>query len=129
MTSDLRLRSVGTVPTWTFADRIRKARREMRLSQTAFAERLGVGEKAYASWEAGASRPGKPVEIAERLEQATGWDRAWFLGWLDTPSTPPDPTPEDRSASHRATRWLIPTPRLTSGYAIPAPLADLALTG
>lgn len=57
----------------------------MGLTQIEMAERLGVGARAYSAWESGASRPGDVIRLAEVLEGATGIDRAWWLGWNDTP--------------------------------------------
>jgi transcriptional regulator with XRE-family HTH domain len=66
-------------PQWTFGDRTRKIRREMRLSQIAFAQLIGRGEKAVAAWEAG-SKPEDVVAVAQEIESATGYDAAWVLG-------------------------------------------------
>lgn len=73
-------------PRWEFGDRTRKIRRELGLSQAAFAELIGFGEKAVASWEAG-GRPGDAVATAEKIEQATGYDAVWVLG-VDRPRDP-----------------------------------------
>lgn len=91
-TNVVRLRGGKVVPAWTFADRVRKARRSLPgMSQAKMAAALGVGEKAYAAWESGVNKPDDLPMIAERLEEVVGWDRAWFLGWLDGP-TDDDPT-------------------------------------
>lgn len=74
-----------SVPAWTFADRIRKARREAHLSQAAFAERIGVGRQALASWEAGAARPGDLVEVARAVEREFHFSAAWLLGLVVAP--------------------------------------------
>lgn len=83
------------LPRWTFADRIRKIRREQaRLSQAAFAARLGVGDKAYAAWETGSNNPGDIVGIAQRIEHEFGVPAAWTLGLM--PDTQPGPRPGGR---------------------------------
>ena len=77
-----------TPPDWTFGERIRKARRHLGLSQADMAERLGVGRKAYAAWEAEINGPGtKLVPLCDRLAEMTFWPREWFIGWDD--KTPP----------------------------------------
>ena len=75
----------GRVPSWTFADRIRKARIEMSLTQAQFAERIHAKEPAYAQWEAGNAKPRNLIEVARRIEQVTGISAAWLLG-LTEPS-------------------------------------------
>ena len=72
------------IPAWTFADRLRKVRREI-LGTTieGMAEALEVGSKAYGAWEAGRNKPGDIAAIATKLEQITGVPRTWFLGWTD----------------------------------------------
>ena len=75
---------------WTFAERVRKVRRDQGLTQAAFADKLDVGEKAYAAWESGKNEPASLVDIAVKLEQVTGVPRQWFLGWLDEPNSPND---------------------------------------
>jgi transcriptional regulator with XRE-family HTH domain len=70
-------------PKWTLGDRIRKARRDVDMSQAQFASLLGVGAKALAAWETDYNRPADLVELAERLEAVTGIPRSWFLGWGD----------------------------------------------
>lgn len=78
----------GTVPMWTFAERVRKVRRDQGLTQAAFAAQLDVGEKAYAAWESGKNEPASLVDIAVKLEQVTGVPRQWFLGWMDNDGGP-----------------------------------------
>lgn len=80
------------LPRWTFADRIRKIRREQALSQAAFAARIGVKDKAYAAWETGSNNPGDIVEVARRIEQEFGIPAAWTLGLM--PDTQPGPRPD-----------------------------------
>ena len=90
----------GTVPMWTFAERVRKVRRDQGLTQAAFAESLAVGEKAYAAWESGKNEPTSIVDIAVKLEQVTGVPRQWFLGWMD--NTPgPNEGPEGDVSGRR----------------------------
>lgn len=78
------------IPAWSFADRIRKVRRDERLTLAEMASAIGVGEKAYGAWESGRNTPANIVDIAVSLERATGVPRTWFLGWNDENA----PTPQ-----------------------------------
>lgn len=53
------------------------------------AAQLNVGAKSYAAWESGANRPSDVASLAERLEDATGISRSWWLGWETSPSGEP----------------------------------------
>lgn len=86
---------------WTFADRVRKVRRELKLTQADFAALIGVGDKAYAAWESGANEPRDLVHAAETLEARTGYDRRWWLGWLDAEIPHPDGPDEGNSGTVR----------------------------
>lgn len=79
------------IPQWDFADRLRKVRRDAGYTQEEFAQALGVGDRAYAAWEAGRNEPKAMPEIVVRLERLTGVPRAWFFGWMteDGPDGPP----------------------------------------
>ncbi len=68
------------IPQWTLGDRLRRIRRDVRLSQHDFAARIGVGPKAYAAWEADKNRPGDVVAVAQRVQLAFGVPAHWTLG-------------------------------------------------
>lgn len=76
------------VPEWTFGDRIRKIRRDARLSQGEFAELIGRGDKAVAAWESGKNEPGDIVAVARRIQVALGVRAEWTLGLIDGGHTP-----------------------------------------
>ena len=44
------------IPEWTFADRLRKVRRDQGMTQVQFAATIDVDPKRYAQWEAAAIR-------------------------------------------------------------------------
>ena len=69
-------------PQWSFADRLRKIRRDVvgAGSQAEMAELLGVPRAAYSNWETGTSRPREIVAIARRVELLTGVPATWVLG-------------------------------------------------
>ena len=75
-------------PSWTFGERLRKARREVGLNQADMAKRLGVKTATLGAWETGRNKP-DVATLAPRLEDVTGIPRVWFLGWDDGPQ--PDP--------------------------------------
>jgi len=79
------------IPQWTFADRLRKVRRDRKLTIDQMAETLKVGVKAYGAWEAGRNTPSDIANLAVRLERVTGVPRAWFLGWVDESPRPEEP--------------------------------------
>lgn len=70
-------------PKFGFGDRLRVVRRELGLTQAEMAIRIGSGLKAYSAWESGQSKPADLPAAAEHLEQVTGIDRGWWLGWGD----------------------------------------------
>jgi len=74
------------VPQWTFGDRLRKIRRDAGLSQVEFAERIGRGEKAVASWELSTNEPRDVVTLAKRIEVAFGVPAGWTLGLAGGPN-------------------------------------------
>lgn len=88
MSADVISFAVGRIPQWTFAERLRKVRRDAGMNQTEFAEQLGVKRESLTAWETGRNEPRSITEVVERLERLTGVPRQWFLGWLD-----PEPQP------------------------------------
>lgn len=82
-------------PSWTFADKLRKIRRDvLSLDQATFADRLDVSRKAYASWEMGRTQPRDILALARRVELISGVPATWTLG-LDQPAPPPASTPAE----------------------------------
>lgn len=68
------------VPEWSLADRLRRIRRELGLSQEKFAELLNVKPPRYGAWETGRNHPENVVDLARRIEAMTGVPAAWTLG-------------------------------------------------
>jgi transcriptional regulator with XRE-family HTH domain len=93
------------LPTWSFADRLRKIRRDRHLTQEQIAREIGVKAVTWASWEANRNRPGDVVEVAARIERRYGVPAAWTLGVLgssDRRVAPAVPPQADRR------RWTDP---------------------
>ncbi len=78
------------IPEWSFADRLRKVRRDGRMTIDEMAATLNVGAKAYGAWEAGRNTPADIADVAVRLERVTGVPRTWFLGWETDGAPRPD---------------------------------------
>lgn len=78
------------IPEWTFGERLRKVRREMRLNQEDMSARLDVKRSTYEAWETGRNKP-DVIELAPRLEEITGISRLWFLGWEGSATGPNGP--------------------------------------
>lgn len=78
------------VPQWTFADRLRKARKEACMSQETLAEATNIARSTINNYETGNTQPKKTyVKI---LAMATGVDHMWLWdgsmpGDLRDPST------------------------------------------
>lgn len=129
-------------PSWTFADRLRKVRREVaHLTQEKMAMELTVGDKAYSAWESGKNNPSATdmVELAKRI--AFRWrgevTAAWMLGVADDDQTPPPagsdgPNSDDipsRTENNQPGDWESPStvthlPRRRANF--PAPVGDAA---
>jgi len=68
----------GHVPTWSFCDRLRKARESAGLEQAALAALLGKKRSTVSNWERGANRPD---ELALRaIAYHTGVRYDWLTG-------------------------------------------------
>ncbi len=85
--------AIGTIPTWTFGDRLRKARRVTGLGQREFADLLDVPAPRYAQWEADNTLPRNLVNMCERIQAETGVSAAWLAGF-DVSPVPPGPGSE-----------------------------------
>lgn len=70
------------IPRWTFAERIRKVRRDTGMTQEQFAENvLRLRLSTYSAWESGRNTPDLAM-LAPILERQTGVPKEWFLGWM-----------------------------------------------
>jgi transcriptional regulator with XRE-family HTH domain len=99
------------VPEFTISDRLRKIRRDLRMTQEEFADLLGVKPERYGAWEAGRNRPEEPVETAKLIEERTGVPAWWTLG-VSIATGPPPTRPSGGLARVRhqglepRTRWF-----------------------
>jgi transcriptional regulator with XRE-family HTH domain len=72
----------GQLPTWSLGDRLRKIRRDRRLTQEEIAHELGIKPVSWAAWEAGRTHPRDVVELAASIERRYGVPAGWTLGIL-----------------------------------------------
>lgn len=77
-------------PTWTFGDRVRKARDMADMNQRDFSAAIGTTEGSLATWETGRSKPRDIVAIAKRVEMLTHIPASWLLGIDDPPAPGPN---------------------------------------
>lgn len=85
---------------WTFGDRLRKARRAAGLSQQQLADAIGVKVQRLSNWEAGINEPRGLVDTAQAIEDATTVPASWLLGvsgqnWKDMNPFVPLVNPDD----------------------------------
>jgi len=85
--------AIGTIPQWTFGDRLRKARHILGLTQREFADVLEVQYQRYSQWEADNNLPRNLVNMCERIQAETGVSAAWLAGF-DVSPVPPGPGSE-----------------------------------
>lgn len=90
-------------PQWTFGDRIRKIRRDEKLTQAEFAEMIGRKDKAVGAWESGLNEPDDILSVARRIQEEFHVPATWVLG-LDAPP------PSGGGQSERARRYSKPQP-------------------
>lgn len=77
-----------TIPEWTLGDRLAKARSTAGLTQAAWGEKLNVSSATVAAWETDRNRPRDLAGIATQIEELTGIDPAWLLGFRTGSFTP-----------------------------------------
>lgn len=109
------------VPEWTFGDRLRKVRRDRKISQREAAQALEVKESQIASWETAANTPRDIVAVAKRCQLAWSVPAEWMLG-LEMHNTPgPDGPEGERGDDLRARRYSKPQP--SDPKVLPFPMA------
>jgi len=115
------------VPEWSIADRLRKIRRDQRLSQDAFAALLDVKSTTYGAWETGRNSPDHLVALARRVELVTGVPAAWTLG-VHVESPRPDGGPDGGSGLAAVRhQGLEPRTRCVTPVRLGATLRELAV--
>jgi transcriptional regulator with XRE-family HTH domain len=78
----------GTIPDWTLADRLRKAREFAGLSQTELGDATGLSRRSVSGYEGGERPPRLHHLIAWAL--ATGVDLDWLRPRQDSNLQPTD---------------------------------------
>jgi transcriptional regulator with XRE-family HTH domain len=104
-----------TTPRWTLADRFRKVRQQLGLSQREMAKRLGVPGGSWSAWESGHNYPAgqRLVDVARDLQALSGVPADWVLGLRDA-----DPEPQPRGRARKAA--AAPEPRQAAPGPAPA---------
>jgi DNA-binding XRE family transcriptional regulator len=96
--------AIGWRPTMKFGDRLRAVRRSYqdsighRVGQVEMAQLIGVGRKAYASWESNLYEPSELWQVCLAVAAATGCDPVW-LADIDPDGGPGGPTGQGVHAS------------------------------
>lgn len=93
------------VPSWSFADRLRKARLTAGMTQREFAGALRVKASAYAQWEADNNGPRNVVKLAKDVQSLTGISAAWLVGIDIDPNTPRRNNPYYSERSGKIVPW------------------------
>lgn len=75
---------------WTFGDRLRKIRRREGISQSEFADALGINRKSVAAWESDINEPRAVLTVARKIEMVFGVPAAWTLGLSNANTPGPD---------------------------------------
>lgn len=70
-----------SIPEWTLGDRLAKARSVAGRTQAQMGEALNVSASTIAAWETDRSRPRDLAGTAQQIEDLTGIDPAWLLGF------------------------------------------------
>jgi transcriptional regulator with XRE-family HTH domain len=85
-----RAHAYGNVPTWTFGDKVRKARDISGLLQKEFAAAIDITASSLAAYETGRSTPrfNDAPRIAKRIQMLTSIPFEWFL--VEDVPTPTD---------------------------------------
>lgn len=81
----------GLIPVWTTADRLRKAREHVGLSQIEFAAETGMSRQTIGNYENGNTRPNRVFVAAWALR--TGVPVEWLLT-----GAVPTPNPDDHGS-------------------------------
>lgn len=117
MTIDI---GIGRIPTWTRADRLRKAREVAGLDQTALGQHIGVSRGTVSNAERGTVEPRRSVIMAWAM--ATGVP----LTWIETGEAP-SPGGDGASIDARPegfeppTFWLGASRRRPAARVVPMP--------
>ena len=105
--------TVGVIPVFSEADRMRKAREITGLDRAAFADLVGVSAKTVLNYETGATTRVKPL-VRRAWALATGVPAVW----LETGEAPPPGGPEEGLLNECAVRDSNPEPS-DYGWATP----------
>lgn len=102
--------TVTCLPVWTLGDRLRKLRKDAKISRDDMATRLGVIPNTVSNYESSKTSPLAPtVEIWVALccEKRPEWDLAVAMEWVNgiTDDRPPSPTDTPSDQVERPSTW------------------------
>lgn len=99
----------GRIPTWTLADRLRKAREDSGLSQGALAREIDISQKTVSNYENGNVEPRRIA--VKQWAMRTDVD----LHWLETGEVP---SPDDDGTNGEPPVGLEPTAFALQGASV-----------
>jgi len=74
------IRIRAKVPNWSVHERLRKIRRDEKLTVAEFADQLGVKESTYAAWETGRNKVPDLLAVSDTIERVFGYSKFWIRG-------------------------------------------------
>ena len=77
-----------------FADRLKEARKQKKLSQEKLSEMLNVSQSAISSYESGARKP--DIDFLPQIAKALDVSVSYLLGRDEQPQTSPSPADRQR---------------------------------
>jgi transcriptional regulator with XRE-family HTH domain len=83
--------TTGTrIPSWSFGERLAKARDDRGLTQEEMAREFKVGHATIAKWENNHSQPRNLFEVVAKWSEITDVDSGWLLIGPDRESKKPE---------------------------------------
>ncbi|HXI18753.1 MAG TPA: helix-turn-helix transcriptional regulator [Chloroflexota bacterium] len=105
------IQQAGLIPTFTQADRLRKAREVAHLDQVDLADEIGISRQTVSNYETGSSHPRKIVLKAWAL--ASGVPLEWLMDGTRPPTpdsgqwAPRESNPQPADYKYAASRPLL----------------------
>ena len=94
------------IPTETFGTRLVMVRRHLGWGQSEAAEKCGLDQRSWSTWERGAS-PRNAAQIVAKIAATTGADRDWLM-WGTIPADATLSGPKPPYISSTSVIWDAP---------------------